>query len=326
MRSVLVTGATGFIGQVLVKHLLAKSYRVRALVRDPVKAALLPVEVECCYGALDQVDSLRTACTDIDTVFHLAGHAHAWAEKDQQASQKHRAINLQGTQALLAAAEAAQVQRFIYFSTIKAVADSITVIDESFVAAPQSAYGMAKREAEACVLQSLLAHVCILRPTLVYGPGLKGNLASMLKAIDKGYFPPLPEVHNVRSMVGIDDLCRATVLAAETPLANRQVYIVSDGMSYSTRALYDDMRQALGLPPRAWSIPLGCLTSLAYVGDVIGKYSQRRCVFDSQALHKLLGSAHYRSNCIQRNLGFVAQDTFKQLLPAMVAHYRGLSL
>lgn len=325
IAKILVTGATGFIGQALVKHLLSQSYRVRVLVRDPAKVALLPAEVECYYGALEQPDSLRAACADIDTVFHLAGHAHAWAEKDALASQKHRAINLQGTQALLAAAEAEAVQRFIYFSTIKAVADSTTAIDESFEALPQSAYGLAKREAEACVLRSSLAHVCVLRPTLVYGPGLKGNLASMLKAIDKGYFPPLPEVHNIRSMVSLNDLCRATLLAAQTPLANRRIYIVSDGVPYSTRALYDDMRRGLGLPVRTWSIPLGCLTALAYAGDIIGRYTQRRFVFDSQTLKKLLGSAHYRSNGIQHDLGFVAQESFSRLLPAMVANYRGLS-
>ena len=145
MHRVLVTGATGFIGQCLVKHLISQGCRVRALVRDPVKAAKLPAEVECCYGTLEQSTSLTTACQDIDTVFHLAGHAHAWSEKDAVASQKHQAVNLEGTKTLLVAAQAAHVQRLVYFSTIKAVADSLDAIDEDFDALPKTAYGLAKR-------------------------------------------------------------------------------------------------------------------------------------------------------------------------------------
>lgn len=323
MRRVLVTGATGFIGQSLVKHLVSQGCQVRALVRDPVKAAKLPAEVECCYGSLEQSTSLATACKNIDTVFHLAGHAHAWAERDVVASQKHQAVNLEGTQTLLAAAKDAHVQRLVYFSTIKAVADSLDEIDEDFDVPPQSAYGLAKRKAELAVLQSSLMHVCVLRPTLVYGPGLKGNLAAMLKAIDKGYFLPLPEVRNRRSMVGIDDLCRAAILAATTAAAHGRVYIVSDGVPYSTRSLYDLMRQSLNLAPRTWSIPLWLLTGLARLGDMFGMCIKRRCVFDSQALAKLLGSASYRSIRIEQDLGFKAKDTLNQLLPAIVLHYRG---
>ena len=322
MHKVLVTGATGFIGQQLVKHLLARNCTVRVLVRDKVKAARLPADVEFFYGKLEQPESLQSLCKDIDTVFHLAGHAHAWAEQDAVASKKHRAINLKGTQAILAEAEASGVTRFVYFSTVKAVADSSLETDEDFLTMPNSAYGLAKREAEACVLAAKLPHVCVLRPTLVYGPLLKGNLASMLKAIDKGYFLPVPEVFNVRSMIGIDDLCRAAILAAEQVAAHHQVYIVSDGVAYSTRAIYDLMRHFLNKPPRKWAIPFKLLTLLANMGDLIGKGLKRRFVFDSQALCKLLGSAHYNSTRICAELGFKPEQTLSSALPEIVNHYR----
>ena len=324
MRSVLVTGATGFIGQQLVKCLLAEHVSVRALVRDPAKASHLPSAVELFQGDLTKAESLHGVCQGIDTVFHVAGLAHAWAEKSALAADQHRAINLQGTEALLEAAR--HVHAFVYFSTVKAVADSATMIDESFQALPDCAYGLAKRAAEALVLQSPIAHVCVLRPTLVYGPGCKGNLALMLKLIDRGYFLPVPEVNNKRSMIGLVDMCRAALLAATLPPANRQTYIVSDGHTYTTRQLYDTLRHALKLKPRTWAIPYGLLAVAATCGDVFGWCLRRRFVFDSQALHKLTSSAHYQSHAIYSDLGFKAEQNFRQAAVEMVEYYRQHSL
>lgn len=320
MHRVLVTGATGFIGQQLVQQLLAKNVQVRALVRD--RTMINTVGIEVFQGDLAKPDSLQGICENIDSVFHLAGHAHAWAETDKEASQKHRAVNLEGTRAILNQAIIAGVQRLVYFSTIKAAADSEHEVDEDFQTMPHTAYGLAKREAERLVLSSDLPHVCVIRPTLVYGSGVKGNLANMLKAIDRGYFLPIPEMGNRRSMVSLFDVCRAALLAAEVPAAHGQVYIVSDGLSYSSRAIYDAMREALGLPKRVWSVPYALLQVMAKTGDWLGRCLKRRFLFDSQALNKLLGNAHYSSKRIQHDLGFQAQQDLSQVLPTMVQYYR----
>jgi len=197
--------------------------------------------------------------------------------------------------------------------------------DETDATLPITEYGRAKLEAERLVLalgRDRGMHVCVLRLPLVYGPRVKGNLLQMIKAIDRGQFPPLPEAHNKRSMVHVDDVIQALRLAAENPAANRQVYLVTDGQTYSTRQMYDMIRAALRKPAVCWSVPLGLLRLAAGVGDAIGSVQGRPFFFNSMMLDKLLGSAWYSSEKIERDLGFKPTQTLETALPAMVEEYR----
>jgi nucleoside-diphosphate-sugar epimerase len=163
-------------------------------------------------------------------------------------------------------------------------------------------------------------HPVVIRPSMVYGNTEKGNLPRMIQAIRRGVFPPLPETHNRRSMVHVDDVVQAAILAAEKPEAAGQIYIVTDGQAYSTRQIYDWIRSVLGKSQLNAAIPMGLLTVLAKLGDCIGGVLGRRFPFDKDALDKLTGSAWYSSAKIQRELGFSPQHTLQSSLPDIVRY------
>jgi UDP-glucose 4-epimerase len=309
----------------MVNYLLRQQFQVRALVRDAKKAASLPNEVELIYGDLTNNTSLQHCCEDIETVFHLAGYAHAWRENNIDFEAQHLEINFQGTKNLAAEAVSAGVKQFIYFSSVKAVADTESCIDENWTVAPDSAYGIAKRKSELHLLElskQHAMHICILRPALVYGPGWKGNLAAMLRAVDKGYFIPVPDIANQRSMISLEDICSAALLTAQNPAANGKIYFVTDGVHYSTRQLYIAFCSALGKRVPKWHLPFFIFKILGHLGDAGAKILRRRLPFSSETLTKLFGSAAYNSQRIQNEVGFKPIYNLSALLPDIVATYR----
>jgi len=316
----LVTGAAGFIGRPLCRR-LQQDGRVRALLHRPGSG---PWEqsLVCTLGYACVPDA---AFSGVDTVFHLAGivHARPAAGVDVQA---YHAVNVAASTQLAEQAAAAGVRCFVYFSSVKAVADpGDRCVDESWQQPAHDPYGRSKHMAE----QRLLAiggetgmQVTILRPVLVYGPSVKGNLHRMLQAIDRGRFPPLPDTCNRRSMVSLDDLVEAAMLVSRSSQAGGQIYIVSDEAHYSTRQLYEWMCEALGKRPVAWSIPGHLLVAAAAAGDFVERISGRQMPVNTALLDRLLGSACYLSGRIRARLGWVSQADFRTSLPAMVTAYR----
>lgn len=316
LQRALVTGATGFIGRQLCQTLQNNGVHVTALGRvaedgpwDVFRsgdiAGILPLDL----------------CEHIDVVFHLAGIAHAMKMPKSEEGIYQR-VNVQGTAHLLDLIRESEVNALVYFSSIKAMADpGEACVDEGFLAKPTDPYGASKREAEEHVLafgQCYGFHVSVLRPTLVYGPAPKGNLARMLSAIRAGRFPPLNIQTNKRSMVSVQDLINAAIIVAGHAQANGQVYIVSDGQAYSTRDIYLAMCRALNKKPPCWSLPIWPLSILATVGDAIGRLRGRPFVFNSEALRRLIGSACYR-NIKLCALGWQPTQTLQDVLPEMVA-------
>jgi len=259
----------------------------------------------------------------IDSIIHLAGKAHALAEVAQDDAEYAR-VNTEGTRRMLAAAEQAGVRAFVLFSTVKAVADtsgaaSLQPTDELWDAEPDTSYGRSKRRAEDLVLRGgCVTHPVVLRPCLVYGPDPKGNLQKMVDAVRRGRFPPLPEVGNKRSMVHIDDLIEAAILAAVHPAAAGGTYIVADNAPFSTRQLFDWICAATGRPVPRWIVPMPLLRMLAVVGDWIGRVRRRRFMFDSDALQKLSGNAWYSSAKIQRELGWRPMHSMRESIGEIV--------
>lgn len=323
MKKMLVTGATGFIGKRFVQYLIEQDIAVRVLVRCADKAKLLPKEVEVFVGDLTNPDTLSGVCNNIDTVFHLGGYAHASDDSDPSFIAQHEKINYQGTCVLLDESQQSHVKRFVFFSSVKAVADCETTIDESWDASPNTPYGIAKRKAEDVVLQAKNngMHVCVLRLALTYGPEWKGNLAKMLNAVDKGIFPPIPPLNNSRSLICIEDVCSAALLAANHPNANGKIYFLTDGQSYSTYDIYTLMCDALGKRKRKWHIPFICFRLIAKMSDLMSKILRRRMPFNSETLHKLFGSASYNSKRIRDDLGFSAVYDLKNMLPFIIKSY-----
>ncbi len=308
-----MTGAQGFIGLELTRILREQGYVVRSLGRHATDNGNHYVhdlaDLECPPALLE----------GITTVFHLAGKAHDVAKNSYDAAE-YRQVNTEGTRKLLEAARQAGAKRFIFFSSVKAVGwIDDQLMDESVTTLADTPYGQSKFAAEQLVLYGgYVPHPVVIRPCMVYGKADKGNLPRMIKAIKYGLFPPLPETHNRRSMVHVEDVVRAAILAAENPEAAGQIYIVTDGVSYSTRQIYDWIRTALGKPRVNWAIPLGFLKGLAKVGDAVSRIIGRHLPFDSEALEKLTGSAWYSSAKIQRELGFRAENTLQQCIPDIV--------
>lgn len=321
----LVTGASGFIGRHLVERLLRKGCSVRVLVHKSTLPAEWPAHVEVVVGDVCDLWAMKAAAVGCKTVYHLAGKAHALTEVSSDDS-VYRALNTGGTSHVLEGAVAGGARAFVLFSSVKAMGEGGSrCLDESFDGSPETPYGRSKLEAEHMALgigRRTGLHVTCLRFPLVYGAGNKGNLFQMIAAIDRGVFPPLREIGNRRSMVHVIDVVQAAVLAAETPAANGQCYIVTDGQFYSTRKLYELICGALGKPIPWWHVPQWTLRGLGKAGDVIGRISGKRFLFDSDALDKLIGMAWYSSEKITHQLGYQPSITFPEALPELIACYR----
>jgi len=321
----LVTGASGFIGRHLVERLVREGQTVRALVHTSQPVLDWPASVEIAQGDVLDPQAMKAAAAGCDAVYHLAGKAHALEEVkgDEDA---YRTINTDGTRHALEGAVAGGVKAFVLFSSVKAMGEGGSrCLDESFDGSPETPYGRSKLEAERTALdigRRAGLHVTCLRLPLVYGPGNKGNLFRMIAAIDRGIFPPLPELGNRRSMVHVADVVQAAVRATETPAANGQCYIVTDGRAYSTRELYERICRSLEKEIPAWHVPVWTLKALGGLGDAIGRVLGRRFMFDSDALDKLIGSAWYSSEKISRELGYKPARSFEDALPEMIAWCR----
>ncbi|MEO5657930.1 MAG: NAD-dependent epimerase/dehydratase family protein [Nitrospiria bacterium] len=325
MKSVFVTGASGFIGNHLVSGLLRENCIARLLVHDSSRWMVWPADVEVVVGDIRDVRDMKAAIAGCDTIFHLAGRAHALSEVHSDEA-LYQSVNVEGTRNVLEAAIAGGARSFVFFSSVKAMGEeSDECLDESLEPRPLTAYGRSKLAAEQIVLdcgKRAGLHVVCLRLPLVYGAGNKGNLFRMISAIDRGRFPSLPDTGNRRSMVHVSNVVDAAILAAMNPAANGQCYIVTDQRPYSTRELYERICRGLGKPIPRWHAPLGVLKASARVGDVIGRIRGRRFVFDSDALEKLTGNAWFSSEKIARELGFRPRVTFEDALPELIAWYR----
>lgn len=303
----LITGASGFIGQRLLRQ------RDRALVRS---SNGLPNTVA---GDLLNPPSLSVACQGIDTIFHCAGYAHAFNSSDSDA---HWRINFEGTRNLLVAAGESGVRRFVFMSSVKAMAEpGSACADEDWPGEPASSYGKAKRAAEAAVLEAgkhYGMHVVNLRLAMVYGKGGHGNLERMARGIATGWFPPLPETQNHRSLVHVNDVVEVTRLVADRPEANGQTYIVADPQVYSGRDIYDTIRKVLNKPAVHWRMPEWLLRSGGKVGDILGAMRRHPFPIRSEIVDRLLGSARYSPARIEHELGWRAKISLESGLHEML--------
>ena len=197
--------------------------------------------------------------------------------------------------------------------------NQVTPVDEQIETVPDTPYGQSKLDAEKLVLSgNYIDNVTVFRPCMVYGPGAKGNIIKLIKALKRGIPFLLPEFNNKRSMVDVRDMVKAVILAAEKTEAKNQVYIVSDGKTYSTRQMAAAISRTLGKKPSSFCIPSFCFTVLGKAGDIIGKVIGRRFFFDSDTLNKISGSAWFSSAKIERELGFQPDYDLPTALPEII--------
>ena len=252
--NILLTGATGFLGSRLAKALHTKPTAfVTASVRCQVKVACSDlVEVPSLDGTTDW----SRAVTNQDVVIHAAARAHIMKDEVADPLEEYRRVNVDGTLNLARQAEAVGVKRFIFISSIKVNGEQ-TLLGQPFTAddtpAPEDAYGISKWEAEKGLQQLSLEtgiEIVIIRPPLVYGPGVKGNFSSMTKLVAKGLPLPFGAIHNQRSLVALDNLVDLISTCIDHPAAANQVFLAGDGQDLSTTELMRGVARAMGKPSR----------------------------------------------------------------------------
>jgi len=280
--SLLVTGSTGLVGRALLKRLASRGGQpIRAGQRIP-RDDDLPTEVTTMrMPSLDASASSRAALAGTETVIHLAARVHVMNDRAADPLAAFRVVNTAGTLTLARQAAAAGVRRFIFVSSVKVNGES-TEAGHPFSAAntpaPQDPYGISKREAEDGLREIAAAtgmEVVIVRPPLVYGPGVKANFAALMRAVQRGLPLPLGSVTgNRRSLVALDNLVDLLITCIDHPAAANQTFLVSDGEDLSTADLLRRMGQAMSKPARLLPVPPALLKlGAALVGK--GDMAQR---------------------------------------------------
>lgn len=270
---VLITGATGFIGRALCHQAVHRGLDVHAAGRQ---AGQHPeVSSTLSTGSIDAQTPWTPALVGVQTVVHLAARVHVMNEASEDPLASFRQTNTAGTLNLGRQAAAAGVRRFVFVSSVKVNGES-TAATRPFAAsgtpAPQDPYGISKMEAEQG-LRDIAAEtgmeVVIVRPPLVYGPGVKANFAAMMRAVQRGFPLPLASVtHNRRSFVALDNLVDLLITCIDHPAAANQTFLVSDGEDLSTADLLRRLGQAMNKPARLFPVP----PSLLQLGaNLLGK-------------------------------------------------------
>lgn len=265
---VLVTGATGFVGRATCDVLLTRGLRIRAAVR--AMDYTLPVALEQIFiSEIGRDTDWRPALEGIDIVIHLAARVHVMNDKAKDPLAAFCEVNEYGTRKLADQAAECGVERFIYVSSVKVngertlSGDAFNELDDP---APEDAYGISKWRGEQA-LHSIERQtgmpVTIIRPPLVYGPGVKANFAHLLSAVVKNIPLPLSGIGNKRSLIYVGNLADAIVACALDSRAAGKAYLVSDKEHVSTPELIRRMALALGIKARLFPFPLCLLKTLA---------------------------------------------------------------
>ena len=282
-QRILITGATGFIGKALITDLMLRDYHVVATVRN--ENSSVP---ECrqifVTGDINEKTDWKETLDGIDVVIHLAARVHVMNDSATDPLSEFRKVNVAGTLNLAEQAANAGVKRFIFLSTIKVNGERTqkgSKFRETDPPAPKEPYAISKWEAE----QGLLAvaektgmEVVIIRPPLVYGPGVKANFRSLVKWVKIGVPLPLGAVHNKRSFVALDNLVNFIILCIEHPRAANEVFLISDGEDVSTTELLQKIARALGKRSFLLPVPVGLMT---FIAGLMGKNDVANRLFGS---------------------------------------------
>jgi len=309
----LVTGANGFVGNALVAALQQNAHSIRRALRNEGEEEGDAVAVGDINGYTGWTDALR----DINVVIHLAARVHVMHESAADPLASFREVNVAGTENLSRQAAAAGVKRLVYVSSIKVNGESTlspgpspanvggvqNIFTELDIPAPQDAYGISKWEAEQAlhrVAAETGLEVVIVRPPLVYGAGVKGNFAQMLKVLARGIPLPFASVHNRRSLLYVGNLADALITCATHPAADGQTYLVSDGEDISTPELLRRLGVAMGHPARLFPCPPALLKLAA------------RLTGTTAQIERLLGSLQVDNHKMRSELGWVAPYSLQQ--------------
>jgi nucleoside-diphosphate-sugar epimerase len=304
-QSWLITGSSGFVGRALLTRLATFNQRpplLRLLERRPTEP---PTVFQSCAGDLGDPQSLRRACEGIDTVIHLAGIAHVGSA----ASAEARAINLDGSLSLLRMAIDAGVRRFVFLSSTLSSDQSIQ-------------YGRDKHAVEEALLAAAAAgsiEVVILRAVNIYGVGMRGNIAAMIRLISSGVLPRLPKLTNRLSLVGVDDVVSALLLAAtlDSPadpsalMAKLAIRVtLTDGCTYEINAIEKSIYDAVERSPSHWRLPVVLLFAASAMAELLEKLRIFRSGIGLRTYRNLTRDNLFDNHSAKAELGFEPSTTF----------------
>lgn len=311
----LVTGANGFVGRALCDTLIQQCYEVRGAVRrsDVTQNS----KISCVtVGEINGQTDWSSALAGVNVAIHLAARVHVMKETSVSPLDAFRHTNVHGTVHLARSAADHGVKRLVFVSSIKVNGEETigghryTELDTP---SPKDPYGVSKCEAEQAlhrIAQETGMEVVIVRPPLVYGAGVKGNFAQMLKVLAQGIPLPLASVSNLRSLVYLGNFVDALLICATHPAAAGQIYLVSDGEDVSTSDMLRQLGAAMGHPARLLPCP-EALLKLA--GSLLGRSDQ---------VERLLGSLQVDSSKIRRELAWQPPYSLQQGLQATAEWYR----
>ncbi|HVC28988.1 MAG TPA: SDR family oxidoreductase [Gammaproteobacteria bacterium] len=319
MRRILITGANGFVGSALCQDLMVRGYTVRRAVRRseerPQKVPLLQgAEFGVPVGDIGQDTDWSVALDQVDCVVHLAARVHVMKEAAHDPFAEFRRINTAGTEQLARSAVQAGVRRLVFMSTIKVNGEKTTEAPfrESDLACPGDPYSVSKWEAEQA-LSRIAAEtgleVVILRPPLIYGPGVQGNFLALLKVLVRGVPLPLAGINNHRSLLYLGNAVDALLFAATHPDAGGKTYLLSDGQDISTPELIIRLAMELGVASPLLHCPAALLR---LAGRMLGKMD---------SVSRLINSLQVDSSAIRRELGWVPPYSLEQGLRATAKWY-----
>ncbi len=315
---VLVTGAQGFVGTHLIRILLGRGYQVRAAIRDTRNKRDIPASVETigyCSGSPD--NDYQRLLTGIDVVVHLAGIAH----RENVVHSDYIQVNTLGTRELATAALERGIKRFIFLSTVKVhgehtglSAEKNTALNECSPLSAIDPYSHSKLQAE-----NALREICrntdmqyvILRPPLVFGPGVKANFYLLMKMVWHGWWLPFARVENRRSMIYVENLCDIIELLVKAGSINNTEFLVKD-VDMSTTRLVQELSSAMGKPPHLFYLPLPIVR---IISRLLGRHETVDKLYFSLAINddKLRSELHWTppvkpAIAIQRTVDWFIQN------------------
>ena len=313
-RCVLVTGASGFVGRSLCARLEAAGHRVRRAGRHPPAAgdtdAVRVIDIASDAQWLSAVQG-------VDTIVHLAARTHVLHDRTNDPLREYRHVNVNGTIALARQAAANGIRRLIFLSSVKVNGESTNdkPFSEASEPAPEDAYGISKWEAERALLKvskETGLETVILRPPLVYGPGVKGNFLRLLNVVARGWPLPLGRVDNRRSLIYVGNLVDAVVTCMDEPAAAGRTYLVSDGEDESTPSLIRRIAMALDKPCRLIPCPIALLDQGAMLFGIRETMSRLTGSLQVDS-SRIRSELHWRPPVSQEEgLGLTAQWYYRQ--------------
>ena len=311
-----VSGASGFIGGSLLRLLNQKGIPVVGIGRS--------CRDEKNYFQCDifDKDKIQEILKGVTCVVHCAGYAHAFHANSRDVKEATWRLNYEAAKQLAQLSAQMGVSKLIHLSSVKAMGDpGAYCVDESWLAWPETDYGKSKLAAENILTEigyESGMQVVNLRLAMVYGAGGKGNLERMARLISKNRFPPLPETHNHRSMVHIDDVLDAILCVAKTHKAIEGPLIVASNEAPSGRGLFNELRAAYGMKPLKFQVSRALLNSFASMGDFMQRVTGQKMPFNREILSRLLDSEWYSSKKLQTLLGWSSKISLKVGLAQIV--------